>query len=416
MQQNKNLEQIKSELSRIKTFYSKMISLYSIKDELIENKDDSALKDILNSHIHHNQIEINKLITTLEDKIKSVENIEKTIQTIENFNNFFNQDFGEGGTTSRYEKMKEYLSDSNLDSISDKINTISEEYSKIFLNGDANNDKLSDAIINEYNQLNDLYNDYFISHDSGKATRETQIQEFYEEIKDKYEILVSGYKEDNSDVESYFDEVKRRKQEFEGELQSLKKYYDDVFGSDDSQGLKAEIESRLKKLDEVEEKANKVIALSSDAGLAGGFHQKGKSAKWNKYISLGVFVLALLFIGVYNFNTINFDKLSEIDTTSLAVRFMINAPFIWIATVANINLNKYARLEEEYAYKESLAKSFERYKEEIEKLEDTESTKSKDLLAQLMITNLEAFKLNPADTMDKAKSDNPTSNITPKQQ
>jgi len=35
---------------------------------------------------------------------------------------------------------------------------------------------------------------------------------------------------------------------------------------------------------------------------------------------------------------------------------IINMPFIWIAIVSNINLNKYARLEEEYAHKESLAK------------------------------------------------------------
>lgn len=125
----------------------------------------------------------------------------------------------------------------------------------------------------------------------------------------------------------------------------------------------------------------------------------------NKYVSLGVFFTTLWLMGQYNFSTIDFEKLKNIDITSLTVRMAINAPFVWIATVANLNLNKYARLEEEYGHKESLAKSFERYKTEIEKIDD--SVKSKELLHKLMETNLNAFNLNPANTMDKAKSDMP---------
>lgn len=110
-------------------------------------------------------------------------------------------------------------------------------------------------------------------------------------------------------------------------------------------------------------------------------------------------------MGYFNFKTIDFNNLKDINLVSITVRFMINAPFIWIATVANLNLNKYARLEQEYSHKESLAKSFERYKTEIEKLNDTETIKSKELLVELMTLNLEAFKINPSSTMDGAKSD-----------
>ena len=88
-------------------------------------------------------------------------------------------------------------------------------------------------------------------------------------------------------------------------------------------------------------------------------------------------------------------------------------PFIWIAIVSNINLNKYARLEEEYAHKESLAKSFERYKEQIEELDNE---KSQELMTTLLKTNLEAFEKNPAETMIYAKSDMPSSILTNKNQ
>ena len=46
-----------------------------------------------------------------------------------------------------------------------------------------------------------------------------------------------------------------------------------------------------------------------------------------------------------------------------------------------------------------------KYKTEIEKLNDTETIKSKELLVELMRLNLEAFKINPSSTMDGAKSD-----------
>ena len=72
-------------------------------------------------------------------------------------------------------------------------------------------------------------------------------------------------------------------------------------------------------------------------------------------------------MGIFNFNTIDFKNLKDIDLISIITRFMINIPFLWIATVANINLNKYTKLEQEYSHKESLAKSFERYKKYLEK-------------------------------------------------
>ena len=145
--------------------------------------------------------------------------------------------------------------------------------------------------------------------------------------------------------------------------------------------------------------------MSSDAGLAGGFNQKVDEVKKNKYVSLAVFVVVLIIMGIFNFNTIDFKNLKDIDLISIITRFMINIPFLWIATVANINLNKYTKLEQEYSHKESLAKSFERYKTEIEKLDRIDSEKSNSLMMNLMELNIEAFKVNPANSIDKIKKD-----------
>lgn len=143
--------------------------------------------------------------------------------------------------------------------------------------------------------------------------------------------------------------------------------------------------------------------MSSNAGLAGGFYEKGEQAKSSKQNNLYVFIGALVLLAIFNFFTIDFDKLDEITITSITVRLILNIPLIWIATVANINLNKYSKLEQEYGHKEALARSFEKYKTEIQTLNS--ETEVCPIQAKLLEINLDAFKKNPADGMELAKSD-----------
>ncbi|HDX5876512.1 TPA: hypothetical protein ACSIN5_003761, partial [Acinetobacter baumannii] len=68
-------------------------------------------------------------------------------------------------------------------------------------------------------------------------------------------------------------------------------------------------------------------------------------------------------------------------------------------------LNRFSKLEQEYSHKEALAKSYERYKTEIQELEKLGVTGSEELKLKLLEINLEAFKVNPAEHSDKAKPD-----------
>jgi len=118
---------------------------------------------------------------------------------------------------------------------------------------------------------------------------------------------------------------------------------------------------------------------------------------------LWVFGISLFLLALFNFLTIEFDKLDQITITSIIVRVILNVPLIWIATVANINLNKYSKLEQEYGHKEALARSFEKYKSEIITL-NAETDETIYLKTKLLDLNLEAFRKNPADGMETAKS------------
>lgn len=368
-------EQIKGKLKELEKFYNQIRDYYSIKEELIKSDEEESLRNVFN----------NEIALIKDNATKSLNILEKA-QEIDSFLN----------ENNRFQNAKNLLSDETINQLEDNKVAIQEAYTNIFETPSGN---LSDVYNEMYEKTKNAYNDLFVNK-TGEKVKIEILNAHIDKFEEKYASIISNEKSISNEVENLHKDFKTKQIE-------LDKFYKKIFGDEEKEinSLKNELELRLSQLKETEIEARKVINLSSDAGLGGGFFQKAKEAKINKYISLGVFVFVLIVMGCFNFNTIDFKNLKEIDLISITVRFMINAPFIWIATVANLNLNKYARLEQEYSHKESLAKSFERYKTEIEKLNDTETVKSKELLVELMTLNLEAFKLNPSLTMDGAKSD-----------
>ncbi|GAA5557420.1 hypothetical protein Asch01_02149 [Acinetobacter schindleri] len=68
-------------------------------------------------------------------------------------------------------------------------------------------------------------------------------------------------------------------------------------------------------------------------------------------------------------------------------------------------MNKYSRLEQDYSHKETLAKSYERYRSEIKQLELLGVDGSENLKVKLLETNLDAFKVNPASYSSDKNND-----------
>ncbi|MGI3133608.1 hypothetical protein ACRVCX_03780 [Acinetobacter baumannii] len=198
-----------------------------------------------------------------------------------------------------------------------------------------------------------------------------------------------------------------KKDQINSQLNRIQNFYDKIYGNKekDIESLKDILDTRLENLSKVEERAKAVIGLSSEAGLAGGFVVKGREAKIGQIASLFIFIIVVLIL--FFFNLYFFDKKDFVNMKwdSLIFKFLINVPLIWIATIANINLNRFSRLEQEYSHKEALAKSYERYKTEIDELEKLGVSGSEELKLKLLEINLDAFKVNPADHSDKAKPD-----------
>lgn len=281
-----------------------------------------------------------------------------------------------------------------------------------------------EEIENSKQEILDKYNELFAEDEQGESTVD-QLSSKVKEIKEKYAEL---FEEQNKDGENLFEEMESRvnklgelwKEYFvedeegvtkseliDGRLKKLDQFYIRIYGDEakDIPSLKKELEERLDNLKDVETRAKATIDLSSEAGLAGGFVSKRKEANTARLISLAVFIVTVLCMFGFNLWLFDADDFKNMELHTLLFKITINAPLIWIATIANINLNRFSRLEQEYSHKESLAKSYERYRAEIEQLEQLGVQGADDLKIKLLDTNLEAFKLNPVShTKQEGKS------------
>ena len=147
---------------------------------------------------------------------------------------------------------------------------------------------------------------------------------------------------------------------------------------------------------------------------------RNKFSKSAKYYGIGFYAsLAILFIiislvkDVALVKEIPLDKGILISLLILFGNISAKMPFIipalWLVVFLSRRRSEAERLSQEYAHKEVLAKSYDSYKKQIEKLSQEDQEK---LLPILMENMIKAISLNPAKTLEKThQSDNPISEI-----
>ncbi|HFF5302532.1 TPA: hypothetical protein ACGDUP_003652, partial [Acinetobacter baumannii] len=377
---------------------------YTLRNDLEAITDGrSAAAKLIKEEIDALRLETQQLKVQKEQLIDDLNSLSELKQNTEELKQILQQNYKPNITLLNY--LKQFMTEEKITELESKASKIENLYSNFYDKSSSEQNKIDQ--INEIYLKADTLNKYFfedeIEFDGLQIKREQAVKKEYEKICDFYDELFENSEDENGEEKLSISKMIKQ-QEIK-----IDHFYNKIFGSSnpEQKPLSDVLDSRLQNLKDIESEAKKIIGLSSIAGLAGGFVEKGKEARMNKYVSLGVFVLSLILLAIFNFFTINFDELDKITLTSITIRLVINIPLIWIATVANLNLNKYSKLEAEYGHKESLAKSYEKYKDEIFKLPQISSDSQEaydNIYADLIRINLEAFKKNPADGMDTAKS------------
>jgi len=226
--------------------------------------------------------------------------------------------------------------------------------------------------------------------------------------------------EDKENIEDLLEEVKEN-------VQKLQDFYDKVYGKSVSSGkakdgLANYIEQKKNDLDSFEEKQKKkyetlnaqiesLLPGATSAGLASAYYELKESfnnpiAKFSKlfYISLG----ALFFVAfISSIEKIGWFYISFVDVSDwnvllkLVYKVPLYAPILWLALYASRRRSESQRLQQEYAHKEALAKSYDNYKKQIEQLDD----KDLEMQKAFIMKAIDAIAYNASSTLDKNHGD-----------
>ncbi len=225
------------------------------------------------------------------------------------------------------------------------------------------------------------------------------------------------------EIESTKLEVDEILEETSSSRKKFKDSYIKLYGDEDpTEGLESKLESLFDKYEQDlighQSKSEELLAQiegalsgATNVELAKAFQDQKTSYSLPKNIWTVVF-LACIALMVYLANELNGGGENEIDyTIELLKRLPLFGPLIWLALFASKQQSQSKRLQEEYAHKETITKTYVGHKRQIEKLND--SKEKEELITKLAASTIEAIEFNPSSTLEKQthKEDLPTSEL-----
>jgi uncharacterized membrane-anchored protein YhcB (DUF1043 family) len=174
---------------------------------------------------------------------------------------------------------------------------------------------------------------------------------------------------------------------------------------------KDDLISHQAKSNELIKQIEGALSGATNVELAKAFQDQKNSYSLPKNIWTVVFVLSIGFM-VYianDLNSLNSDKLDY--ALELIKRTPLFGPLIWLALFASKQQGQNKRLQEEYAHKETITKTYVGHKRQLDKLEDSDA--KDELMTKLAASTIEAIEFNPSSTLEKHthKEDLPISEL-----
>lgn len=232
--------------------------------------------------------------------------------------------------------------------------------------------------------------------------------------------------ESSEEKESTENKIKNAAEEINKSLESIQtkkrkfdEYYIKIFGSKDENGneingLEQEIEKNKKELDILQgqekekfknlfDKIEGLLPGATSTGLANAFADQKKRYRVPTTVWSLVFVITMISLAIFGIFTWKDIKDSGvINLTLVASKILGRTPFfiatIWLGFFASKQQSQNKRLEQEYAHKESVSRSYEGFKRQINDLEQTEE--NKELSLKLLENIVNSVGYNPSATLD----------------
>ena len=265
----------------------------------------------------------------------------------------------------------------------EKIETFEEKFEKFI--GKAKEE--TTTLKAELDDISELYNDFVKKPSSAVLSKAEKLNETFEKV-DGYSPEISDIEEKVKDFETkVFGKTPEDKESLKVKLNDLKTQHEELHGEWEG------------KYETLTTKIEGLLPGATSAGLAKSYFDQKNSYKWPNIIWSAVFGLTMVGMVYYAIHTIS----KSTDIGNVFMNILSRAPFfiptIWLALFASKQQSQNRRLEQEYAYKESLAKSYDGYKREIENLPETEE--KNEIMEKLVRTMIDTAGFNPSSTLEK---------------
>ncbi|MEA9599884.1 hypothetical protein VC178_08285 [Polynucleobacter sp. AP-Sanab-80-C2] len=267
-----------------------------------------------------------------------------------------------------------------------------------------------------------------------------EIEKINTELASTYEEIIEG-KDDSpsikSQIETAKDEIEANKNNIilmldaaKENLLTLGNFYEKVVGKKSSEtgkyegGLDNELDIRISALAEFEKTQSEkyktlnkqiedLLPGATSAGLASAYQEMKNS--FNKpidfytkgfYTAITVLIFGSLFFATSSIGGNSWVTLVELGTWDDTVRRLISkAPFygpvLWLAYFFSKRRSESQRLQQEYAHKEALAKSYDSYKKQILALDESDVEMQKAFI----VKTIDAIAYNASATLDAKHGD-----------
>lgn len=304
----------------------------------------------------------------------------------------------------------------------------------IALNDFANNTKQSlsdfeeskEVLINEIETIKELI--------SAVEDKKDELQIKLDKISEFHTTIFEGDAEGNvisDEIEGFVDEFKDYRKEIDSHKEDIEKYKNELFGHEDEKGnevtgldhkienLKTQLQNSIKKSqteldsfytlnskrqEELFDKIEGLLKGASTVALAKAFKEHKDSFVTSNLIWMVLFVVSIMsMMGISLWGFIN----ANYEFKDMWKYTLGNLPFIggaiWLAIYSSKQRSQNKRLQQEYAFKEDVAKIYYGLKQEIEELGESEL--GNKLMSKMLETVLNVVSINPSETLD-SKSHN----------
>lgn len=260
-----------------------------------------------------------------------------------------------------------------------------------------------------------------------------QIVTKFAEVKSKHEDIVKFHDElfeGTSTTDSIEDTIndlvttsEKKVEEIGTKKKEIESFHEKVFGKDSDpkitvDGYKQKFDTELNrvteflkiqqgKYDTQFEQIKSLLPGATSIGLATAFEEQKKSYRNSIIIWSVVFVLTMLGMisfGIYYI--VEISKIADLDVSKALIALVNKLPFfvptVWLAIYASKQQSQNKRLQQEYAFKETFAKSYDGQKTQLEKL-DIADEEANQVLKQLLENLVNITSHNPSDTLESEK-------------